>query len=288
VTSAVASLRDYAQLIKLSHTVFALPFAVLALLVATGGRPELRLLVLCVVAVLCARTSAMAWNRFTDRELDARNPRTQGREIPRGAVSPRGALQLALGSGALFLAVCAVIGNGCLWLGVPVWLWLLGYSYAKRWTAWCHVWLGMALGVAPVAAWFAARGTQGLWQPVVLGLGVTCWVAGFDILYACLDEDFDRQQGLHSIPAALGQRRALLAARVLHAAAIVLFATFGVAAGLDRAFHVGVAAAAALLLWQHVRLSASGLAQLSPFLFTANGVVSCVLLLAGCLDLYLR
>jgi 4-hydroxybenzoate polyprenyltransferase len=287
MTGAVATLRDYASLIKLSHTVFALPFAVLALLVATGGRPGLRLSVLCVLAVLCARTSAMAYNRWADRELDASNPRTQGREIPRGLVSPRSALLLALVSGALFLAVCAVIGNGCLWLGLPVWLWLLGYSHAKRWTALCHLWLGVALGLAPLAAWFAATGSMA-WPPVVLGLGVTCWVAGFDVLYACQDEGFDRQHGLHSIPSALGTGGALWAARGLHGAAVVLFAAFGVAVGLDRALLGGVAVAAGLLLWQHVQLHSRGLAWMSPFLFTANGLVSCVLLLAGCLDLYLR
>lgn len=287
MTAAVASLRDYASLVKLSHTVFALPFAVLALLVATGGRPGWPLLVWCVLAVLCARTSAMAYNRWADREVDASNPRTQGREIPRGVVQPRSALLLALASGALFLAVCAVIGNGCLWLGVPVWLWLLGYSHAKRWTALCHLWLGVALGLAPVAAWFAATGVMA-WQAVVLGIGVTCWVAGFDVLYACQDEDFDRRHGLHSIPAALGTGGALWIARLLHGGAVALFATFAVGVGLDRAFVTGVAVAAGLLLWQHVQLQRRGLAWMAPLLFTANGLVSCVLLLAGCLDLWLR
>lgn len=285
----MAGLRAYASLIKLSHSVFALPFALLALLVAAAGLPPPRLLALVVLAVLAARTSAMAYNRFVDRDVDARNPRTAGREIPRGAIRPGAALALTVAAGAVFLLACWLLAPVCLVLGVPVWLWLLGYSHTKRFTALCHLWLGVGLGLAPVAAWVAVRGelTGDLWQPALLGLAVTCWVAGFDTLYSCLDEAFDRSAGLRSLPVLLGGRAALAVARGLHAAAAVLFVAFGVGAGLGAAYHAGVVLAVGLLVWQHVRLRPAGLRDISPALFTQNGVLSVVMLLAGGLDVFL-
>ncbi len=286
----MGSLAAYASLIRLSHTVFALPFALLALLVATAGAPELRTVVLVVAAVVAARTAAMAYNRYVDRDIDARNPRTAGREIPRGVIRPGAALGLCLFSGAAFLGCCWLLGEACFWLGLPVLLWLCGYSHAKRFTALCHLWLGVALGLAPVAAWVAATGSldAGLWRPAVLGLGVTCWVAGFDVLYSCQDEAFDRKAGLRSIPVALGVAGAMRLGRVLHGAAVALFVAFGVGVGLGAAYHAGVALAAGLLAIQHVRLRPAGGAVVSPRLFAQNGVVSVLLLLASVLDLYLR
>ena len=177
----------YASLVRLSHSVFALPFALLSLLVATDGRPSPLLLLLVVAAVVAARTAAMAFNRWADRELDAANPRTAGREIPRGVVRPQQALWLALGAGAVFLLACRLLSPLCFWLGLPTLAWLYGYSYAKRFSSLCHVWLGLALGLSPVAAWLAADGAFGprLWTPVALGAAVALWVAGFDVLYAC-------------------------------------------------------------------------------------------------------
>ena len=288
----VASARDLAALIKLSHTLFALPFAVLSLLVATGGRPAPILLLQVVGAVVAARTAAMAYNRFADRAIDAGNPRTANREIPRGAVSPAAAMLLVVVAAGAFVAICWSIGDWCAAGSAPVLLWLLAYSHSKRWTRWCHLWLGVALGLAPLAAWVAAGDAAGavdvagLGVPLLLSLAVTSWVAGFDVLYACQDEEFDKDRGLRSIPATLGRGRSLWLARGLHVLAVVLFFGFGFAAGLSLFYALGVVAAAALLWWQHRALQPDHLGRLGPGLFTANGILSVVMLAAGALDIY--
>lgn len=284
----MTSARDLAGLVKLSHSVFALPFALLSLLAATAGRPSPRLLALVVGAVVAARTAAMAYNRFADRAIDAANPRTAGREIPRGAVSPGAALALVVAAGAAFLGCCALLSPLCLWLGAPTLLWLLAYSHVKRFSALCHLWLGVALGIAPVAAWVAADGAFGprLWAPTVLGLAVAVWVAGFDVLYACQDEDFDRAHGLRSLPARLGARGAMHVARGLHAAAYAGFVAFGRMVPLGPGWLFGLAAAAVLLVWQHRLLRPGDLRRIDMAFFTANGIIAILLLAAGCLDLY--
>lgn len=285
----MSRLATYASLVKLSHSVFALPFALLSLLVATNGAPSLRLLALVVLAVVAARTAAMAYNRYADRELDRSNPRTAGREIPRGAVSPAAALALTIAAGAVFLAACWLLSPLCFWLGMPTLAWLLLYSHLKRWSAWCHAWLGVALGISPVAAWVAADGAFGsrLLAPLVLGLTVAAWVAGFDVLYACQDEAFDRARGLRSAPVRFGARGAMWLARGLHAAAACGFVAFGSLAPLGVAWFVGVAVAAGLLVWQHRLLRPDDLSRIQMAFFTANGAIALGLLAAGCLDLYL-
>ncbi len=280
--------RNSASLVKLSHSVFALPFALLSLLVATGGRPSLRLLGLVVVAVVCARTAAMAWNRWADRHIDAANPRTVGREIPRGAMSASSVLALALGSSAAFLTTCWLLGPVCLAMAVPVLGWLLLYSHAKRFTWLCHLWLGIALGLSPVAAAVAASGSlASAWgAPALLGAAVALWVAGFDVLYACQDEAFDRASGLHSIPAVFGARAARWGSRLLHLGAFVLFAAYGSAAGLGVGWAGGLVLAGGLLGWQHWLLRGGDLARIDAAVFTANGLLSAAMVAAGCIDLY--
>lgn len=291
MTTLGARARDFANLVVLAHAVFALPFALLSLLVATGGWPPLRLWSLCVVAVVAARTAAMAWNRWADRDLDAQNPRTQRREIPRGAVTPRQALALALGAGAVFVLCCALLGPRCRIGALPVLAWLFGYSLSKRFSALCHLWLGASLGLAPAAAYVAALDVVGEaavpWHaPLLLGLGVTAWVAGFDILYACQDEAFDRRVGLHSVPVRLGTRRALWLSRGLHVAAVLLFAAFGVVARLGPGYALGVTLAGALLLWQQRALRPATVATLKPGFFLANGMLSVGMLACGAADVY--
>lgn len=288
-TATIAGfVRNSASLVKLSHSVFALPFALLSLLVVTGGRPSLRLLGLVVAAVVCARTAAMAWNRWADRHIDAANPRTVGREIPRGAMSASSVLALALGSSAAFLATCWLLGPVCLAMAVPVLGWLLLYSHAKRFTWLCHLWLGIALGLSPVAAAVAASGRLGAaWgAPALLGAAVALWVAGFDVLYACQDEAFDRASGLHSIPAVFGARAARWGSRLLHLGAFVLFAAYGSAAGLGMGWVGGLALAGGLLGWQHWLLRGGDLARIDAAFFTANGLLSAAMFAAGCIDLY--
>ncbi|MCC6781684.1 MAG: UbiA family prenyltransferase [Planctomycetes bacterium] len=286
---ARAPLADWLALIRFSHTVFALPFALLALFVATDGRPPLRVLVLCVLAMVAARTAAMAYNRWLDRAIDARNPRTRNREIPRGAIAPRQALALALIAGAGFVVVAAWLAPICGWLALPTLALLFGYSHAKRFTASCHLWLGAALGLAPAAAWLAAHGAiePTLVAALVLGLGVMLWVAGFDILYACQDADFDRREGLHSWPARLGIPNALRLARALHAAAALGFLAFGFVAALGWIWFVGVLLASGLLALQHRIVKADDLSRVNLAFFTLNGVVGLWMLAVGLLDLWL-
>ena len=286
--AVVAKARNLASLVKLSHSVFALPFALLSLLAATGGRPTWRLLAAVTVAVVAARTAAMAYNRYADRQLDAANPRTANREIPRGIVAARTALALTAVAGAVFLAVCWSLSPLCGWLGLPTLLWLLGYSHVKRFSSLCHLWLGVALGISPLAAWLAVDGafSERTVAPAVLGAAVAAWVAGFDVLYACQDEAFDRANGLFSLPARFGAAGAMWIARLLHCGAVGGFVAFGLLVPLGSVFLVGVAGAAALLAWQHRLLRPDDLSRIQMAFFTANGTIALLLFAAGCVDLY--
>ena len=291
MTEAVAraGLRDWLSLVKFSHTVFALPFALIALLVAADGRPDASVLGLVVLAMASARSAAMAYNRYADRVIDAENPRTQGREIPRGVLRPGAVLVFTVCSAAVFVWCSAMLGPACLWLSGPTLLVLLGYSHAKRFTSLAHVWLGLALGLAPVAAWLAVRGvfTADILAAVALGFGVMVWVAGFDILYACQDEDFDRARGLHSIPVRLGAAGALALARGLHVLAVLGFLGFGLPSDRGPAFFVGLCGATVFLAAQHRLVRPGDLQRIDMAFFTMNGSVGLLLLAATAADLYL-
>lgn len=283
-----AGVRDWLSLVKFSHTVFALPFALIALLVASGGRPEPSVLGLVVLAMAAARSAAMAYNRWADREIDAENPRTRGREIPSGVLGPGAVLLFTAVCAGVFVWASAMLGPACLWLSGPTLVVLLGYSHAKRFTSLAHLWLGFALGIAPVAAWLAVRGvfTEDILAAVLLGVGVMVWVAGFDILYACQDEDFDRARGLHSIPVRLGAAGALALARGLHVLAALGFTGFGLVAARGPAFFVGLAGAGVLLVAQHRLVRPGDLARIDMAFFTMNGSVGLLLLAATAADLY--
>ena len=282
-------LADWFALVRFTHTLFALPFALIALLAATGGRPSPRLLVLVVLCAVAARTAAMAYNRYVDRRVDAANPRTAGREIPRGVISARQALLLAAGSGLAFLGCAWLLAPLCFWLGIPVLAVLLGYSHGKRFTALVHAWLGLALGLAPLAAHVAATGVldRSLLAPGLLGAGVMAWVFGFDLLYACQDVDFDRAAGLHSLPARLGVATALRLAAAAHIVAVPLFWSFGWLAGFSLAYDLGVGVTAVLLVKEHRLVRPHDLARVNTAFFQMNALVSAVLLAATLLDLYL-
>ena len=239
-----ATLRTYLELVRFSHTIFALPFAIMAVLIAvasgdsppsaigTAPLPWLRPLLGILVCMVTARTAAMAFNRLVDRSLDAANPRTATRHLPRGAVGVTEVMGLIAVSCVGFVAgTLLFLPNWLpLALSLPVLAWLLGYSYAKRFTMFAHVWLGVALGLAPVAAWIALRGQEILRDPAdilpatILGLAVAVWVAGFDTIYACQDAQFDAAHGLQSIPARLGVPRALTLAAILHGLTLLLLA----------------------------------------------------------------
>lgn len=285
----MATLTDYLSLVRFSHSVFALPFALMALLVVTDGRPSPRVLVLVVVAMVCARTAAMAYNRLVDRDVDALNPRTQERELPRGVVRPWQAWTLVAVASVGFVASSAGLGPVCLALAVPVLLVLLGYSHAKRFTSLSHVWLGIGLGMAPPAAWLAATGSidRGILPACALGIGVVLWVSGFDMLYACQDVTFDRERRLRSLPARFGVPWTLRASRVLHAGAVALFAAFGWQTDLGWLYQVGTVAAASFLVYEHALLRPDDLSRMNAAFFTMNGLVGMALLSATALAVYL-
>jgi 4-hydroxybenzoate polyprenyltransferase len=282
-------MRHYLSLIKFSHSIFALPFALIAYLVAAGNAVSWTVLGLVVVCMVCARAAAMAFNRVVDRGIDAANPRTAAREIPSGIISARGASVFTLLAGTGFLAAAWAINPLCFYFGVPVLGFLLSYSYAKRFTFLAHLWLGIALGLAPVAAWIAHHGVfdATLIAPVSLGLGVTFWVMGFDILYACQDEEFDREQGLHSIPERFGRKTALRISALVHLLSVPLFWYFGFETGLGWVYDVGVAVVAVVLVAEHRVIKPSDMSRVNMAFFTMNGVVSFAMLVCTLIDLYL-
>lgn len=268
-----ARLGDIGELIRFSHTVFALPFALVAALAAAGGVPPWPVVGWIVTAMVGARTAAMAFNRIADARIDAANPRTAGRPIPSGRVTVATAWWV-VAAGAATLVVAAWRLNAlCLALSPLALAWVLGYSYAKRFTALSHLWLGIGLGIAPLGAWIAVRGAGGV-APVVLATAVAAWVAGFDTLYSLQDEAFDRASGLHSLPARLGARGALTAARTMHAIALAGLAVFAAVVDAGWGMWTGVAAAAVLLVWQHTLVAPGRLERLDTAFFTANGVLS--------------
>ena len=280
----------FLSLIKFSHSVFALPFALISLLVATQGRPPLRLLGLVVGAAVAARTAAMGFNRLVDRHLDARNPRTAGRELPAGRISAAAVAGCTLLAALLFFLCAGLINALCLWLSPAVLLVLLGYSYAKRFTALAHFWLGVALALAPLGAWLAATATLAgdLRVPLLLGLAVLTWVAGFDLIYACQDDEFDRRAGLHSIPARFGRAVALRLSSALHLGTVVTLVLLGGVAELSWPYWVGVTLVAGLLLFEHRIVSPTDLSRVDAAFFTLNGCVSLVLCAAVALHYWVR
>jgi 4-hydroxybenzoate polyprenyltransferase len=268
----------YARLVALPHTVFALPFALGA--AAVGARQAhapltLGRLLLVVLAAAAARTAAMAFNRLVDRHLDAENPRTAGRELPSGAVSPLGALALTLVSALTFVLAAAALGPWPLRLAPLALAIVLGYSLAKRFTWATHFWLGLALGAAPAGAWLAVTGDFGL-APLVLSLAVATWVAGFDLLYSCQDVVFDRARGLGSVPARFGVRAALRLSSVLHGLTVLGLAAFGWMTAAGALYGVGLVSIGATLAWEHRLVSPDDLSRLDRAFFNLNGWVSLV------------
>jgi 4-hydroxybenzoate polyprenyltransferase len=283
----IASLRPWIALVKFEHSLFALPFALLSAWLAAEGPPPARVLVLVVVCAIAARTAAMAFNRWLDRRLDAANPRTRGRELPRGAIRPGAALALAAGAGLVFVAGAWALNPLCGALSLPVLAVLLAYSAAKRVSVAAHFVLGLALALAPLGAWVAVRGDLAgdLTTPLLLAFAVLTWVAGFDLVYACLDEEFDRASGLHSIPARFGTPVALRVSTALHAVTMVALVCLARVAGLGWPFGFALAAAGVLLVWQHRIVAPGDLARVDMAFFTLNGWVSVLLFLGGALDL---
>jgi 4-hydroxybenzoate polyprenyltransferase len=277
------SLRSLLELIRFSHTVFALPFALTSAALAWKKPPGFHLLQL-VGIILCmvfARSAAMAFNRLADRRYDAANPRTAARHLPAGLLSPAAVWAFTLACAAGFVASTAIFlafdNPWPLYLGVPVLLFVGAYSYTKRFTALAHFWLGASLFLAPVAAWIAIRGVQlqEMATPLLLGGAVLFWVAGFDILYACQDADFDRKAKLHSVPAALGVAASLRVALVCHLVMLaLLFGLYAASPDLGWIYLTGVIATAALLVYEHWLVRPDDLTRVNQAFFQVNGIIS--------------
>ena len=274
------------EMIKFSHTVFALPFALTGMALAAGGLPGFGTIFWILLAMVGARTAAMAWNRIADAAIDARNPRTAARHLPAGTVRPAEAWALTLGGVALLLVAAWALNPLCLKLSPLALLVLFLYPYAKRFTSWCHYLLGLALAAAPLGAWVAVTG-QWSWRIVPLAVAVLVWVAGFDILYALQDLTFDRAEGLHSVPQRLGVGRSLRLAARLHVILTVLLALQIPLFGLGWVYALGVLVVGALLLYEHALVTPSDLSRMDAAFFTMNGVISVVVFAATLVDLWL-
>jgi len=273
VSTAVARTVAYGRMIRFSHSVFALPFALAsASLAARFADVSARQLFWIVVAMVAARSAAMGFNRLVDRAVDARNPRTAGRELPKGVLSAREVTLFVAVSTAAFALAAAMLNPLCVALSPLALAIVFGYSYTKRFTAASHLVLGLALSVAPVGAWLAITGSFHP-APLVLAGAVLLWVAGFDTIYACQDLEFDRAAGLHSIPARLGVPRALALSRVMHAGAVALLAGLYGLVPLHPVYLAGVAAVAGLLAWEHTLVRADDLSRVMQA-FNLNGWVS--------------
>ncbi|HSJ65951.1 MAG TPA: UbiA-like polyprenyltransferase [Gemmatimonadaceae bacterium] len=269
----------YANLVKLPHTLFALPFALVGVVLASREAPVTVAAVFWVaIAFGAARFAAMGFNRIVDRDVDALNPRTASREIPSGAISARAAGVAVAIASAIFVVAAWRLNPLCLALSPVALGWVLGYSYAKRFTRFAHLWLGLGLGIAPAGGYLAITGawSEPWWILPALSLAVMSWVAGFDIFYALQDVSFDRSQGLHSIPAAVGESRAILVARVLHGITVAALAVVGIGIGGGAWYLAGVVAVAALLLYEHSLVRPHDLSRLDAAFFTMNGIISIV------------
>jgi 4-hydroxybenzoate polyprenyltransferase len=283
----LAKTRITLEMIKWEHSIFALPFALTAVLLAARGMPSWRTLAWVVVAMITARSCAMSFNRWADAELDAANPRTRARAIPAGLLSREFVLGFTVLMALMFVAASAELNRLTLYLSPIVLVVLLGYSYMKRLTRWSHLVLGLALGLAPSAAWIAVRGSL---DPRILVLtgAVTLWVGGFDVLYACQDFEHDRAVGLHSLPQAVGIPTAFFAARAMHLIMLCLLVWLGLLFGFGVAGWLGVAAAGLLLAYEHSLVSPRDLRRLNAAFFTMNGVIAMVFLVFVATDVWLR
>ena len=269
----------YVNFVKLPHTIFALPFALLGVVAAARVAPvTLRTVLLVIVAFSAARWAAMGFNRIADRQFDARNPRTMNRELPLGKLTLRQAWISVVAAGGLFLLAAALLNPLCLMLAPVALGWILLYSFAKRFTWWPHLWLGMSLAMAPVGGYLAITGqwSEPSWVLFAITVAVATWVAGFDIFYALPDVQFDSSQGLRSAVVRLGERRAIVLAKLLHGITIPALALFGYGAGFGLWYYFGLIVATGILAYEHSLVQADDLSRLDAAFFTMNGVMSVV------------
>jgi 4-hydroxybenzoate polyprenyltransferase len=282
-----AKTRTTLEMIKWEHSIFALPFALTAVLLAAGGLPGWRTLLWILVAMVSARSAAMAFNRWADSDLDAANPRTKMRAIPAGLLTREFVLGFTALAAAVFVLACAELNRLTLILAPVALAVLLGYSYLKRFTRWSHLGLGLALGLAPTAAWIAVRGSLDA-RILVLTAAVTLWAGGFDVLYSCQDCEHDRAAGLHSLPQAAGIPAAFWTARAMHLAMLGLLVWFGEVFYFRTVGWLGIATVGLLLAYEHSLVSPRDLRRLNAAFFTMNGVIAMVFLGFVTADLWMR
>jgi 4-hydroxybenzoate polyprenyltransferase len=275
------------EMIKWEHSIFALPFALCGAMLAAGGVPAWHQLAWIIVAMVSARSAAMAFNRLADVSIDAANPRTATRALPAGSLTPGFVTTFVVIACGLFILAASQLNRLTLWLSPVALAIVLLYSYTKRVTRWSHLMLGFALGIAPAAAWIAVRGSL---DPRILLLtaAVTFWVGGFDMIYACQDYEFDRNHGLHSVPRYLGIHAALWVARIFHLLMLGLLVALVVSFGLGKLAVAGVIAVAALLAYEHSLVRHDDLSKLNAAFFTMNGVISVVFFAFVAADLLVR
>lgn len=283
-------MKQYLSLIKFSHTIFAMPFALIGFFLATAQQPEglnWKLLVLVILCMVFARSAAMAFNRYADRDIDGKNPRTAVREIPAGIISPQNALFFVIINCVLFVVCTYFINTLCLALSPVALAVVLGYSYTKRFTALCHFVLGVGLALAPIGAYVAVTGEFAV-LPILYSFVVLFWVSGFDIIYALQDEDFDRSLGLHSIPAVMGKHRALMLSNVLHFITALLVVYAGIEGQFGWWYWGGTAVFIGLLFYQHLLVRPHDLSRVNLAFFTTNGIASAIFGILVLTDLWWR
>jgi 4-hydroxybenzoate polyprenyltransferase len=281
------NLRMTLEMIKWQHSIFALPFALCGAMLAADGLPTAHQAIWIIVAMIAARSAAMAFNRLADAAIDAANPRTQTRALPAGMLSAGFVTAFVIVSSVVFVLAASQLNRLALALSPLALAVVLLYSYTKRFTRWSHFILGASLGMAPAAAWIAVRGSLDL-RILLLAVAVTFWVAGFDVLYSCQDCEFDRQAGLHSIPRFFGIGRALWMARLFHAMMLILLIALVAAFGLGKLAIAGIVTVTALLGYEHSLVSSQDLSKLNAAFFTMNGVISVVFFLFVAGDLLTR
>lgn len=281
-------LREWSEMIKIEHTVFALPFAMSGLVLASKTLPSLSTVLWTILAFGGARAAAMTLNRLIDANIDALNPRTSDRAVAAGRISRWQAAIFAAGSFALMLFAAGQLPPICLWLSPIAIFWLSFYSYTKRFTWLCHLVLGIALGGAALGGWVAASGQISGIAPWLLSVAVATWVAGFDIIYACQDVDFDRRQQLHSMPSRFGVATALMLSSLLHVLTISALAALGVAMQVGIAYWAGITMVASMLVWEHSLVKPTDLSRVNAAFFNVNGFVSILAFFAILLDRLLK